>query len=156
MGLITTILSRGGQSCCYNDNPVINWIMMPKPQPTLTHEPCKTLSRPTHWDREHLSLVFGFLFHFLHSSFLTNKQSVYYCLILLNILSCLVSSLLLPLALPLIQLPLCLICLFTALPANLIIKESWQLKHRYEGDLSFMLAALMRYSFMPLMQLKFN
>lgn len=52
--------------------------------------------------------------------------------------------------------PLSYLPLHCSLWANLIIKESWQLKHRYEGDLFFMLAALIRSSFMPLMQLKFN
>lgn len=46
VGLITTIFSRGGQSCCHNDNPAINRIMMLKLQPTLSRKPGKTTSWP--------------------------------------------------------------------------------------------------------------
>lgn len=48
VGLITTIFSRGGQSCCHNDNPVINRIMMPKLQPTLSHKPGTSMCWPIH------------------------------------------------------------------------------------------------------------
>lgn len=63
----------------------------------------------------------------------------------------------LALAFPLIQLFFFFVLSASSLlsPPNLIIK-SWQLKHRYERDLSFILSDLMRSSSMPLIQLRFN
>lgn len=118
VALITTIFLRGWQSCCHNDNPVINWIMMhPRLQPTLSGRPGPTMSWPIHFGyQRRLDLIFSFsesLILLISHSQPAGVILFFFFASLTNSLFWL--SLLLPLALPLIQLLLCLIWLFAAL-----------------------------------------